>query len=126
MMSGKIKLLIVEDEYLVAFHLQEQLRHLGYDVGQLVATGEEAINHVEQEHPDIILMDMHLAGEMDGVQAAQKIRSRYEIPIIFLTGYASEEVKDRVGELISVTYLVKPVTPPEIEAAIKLVLNAGG
>ena len=122
-MNEKLKLLIVEDEYLVAFHLQEQLRQLGYDVGQLVATGEEAVKNVEQEQPDVILMDMRLAGEMDGMQAAQEIRSSYEIPIIFLTGYANREVKDRVGELNFVTYLVKPATPPEIEAAIRSALN---
>jgi len=121
-MNKKLKLLVVEDEYLVAFHLQEQLRQLGYEVGQLVATGEEAIKNVEQEQPDIILMDMRLAGEMDGVQTAQEIQSRYKIPIIFLTGYASEEVKERVKALNSVAYVVKPVMPSQIEAAIASVL----
>ena len=117
-MNEKIKLLIVEDEYLVAFHLQEQLRQLGYGVGPLVATGEEAIQSVEQEQPDVILMDMRLAGEMDGVQAAQEIRTRFGTPIVFLTGYADEEIKERVKGLNSVAYIVKPVTLPEIEVAI--------
>ena len=90
----------------------------GYDVGPLVATGEEAIQSVEQEQPDVILMDMRLAGEMDGVQAAQEIRTHFETPIVFLTGYANEEIKERVKGLNSVAYIVKPVTLPEIEVAI--------
>lgn len=121
-MDAKLKLLIVEDEYLVAFHLQEQLRQLGYEVSHLVATGEEALRNVAQEQPDVILMDMQLAGEMDGMQTAHEIRTRFEIPIIFLTGYSNQDMKERVRELTSVTYLVKPVTPPEIEAAIASVL----
>jgi CheY-like chemotaxis protein len=121
-MDAKLKLLIVEDEYLVAFHLQEQLRKLGYDAGQLVATGEEAIKSVDKEQPDVILMDMRLAGEMDGLQTAHQIRARFEIPIIFLTGYSNQDVKERVRTLNSVTCLVKPVTPPEIEAAIASLL----
>jgi CheY-like chemotaxis protein len=120
--NKKIKLLVVEDEYLVAFHLQEQLRQLDYEVGQLVATGEEAIKNVEQEQPDIILMDMGLAGEMDGVETAREIRTRFAIPIIFLTGYAGDKIKERIKGLTSATYLVKPVTLPEIEAAIALVM----
>jgi CheY-like chemotaxis protein len=122
-MNEKIKLLIVEDEYLVAFHLQEQLRKLGYEVDHPVATGEEAIRTVEQAQPDIILMDLRLAGTMDGVQTAEAIRTRFEIPIIFLTGYANEEVKERVSGLKSVACIVKPAMPPAIEAAIAAVLN---
>ena len=103
---------------LAAIHLQMRLNNLGYEVCQPVATGEYAIKSVEKEKPDIVLMDIRLAGEMDGIEAAQEIHSCYGTSIIFMTGYQDEDLMERAQKLKPVAYLIKPVEIYEIESAI--------
>ena len=81
---GKTKILIVEDEVLVAKDLQHTLQNLGYDVSAAVSSGRKAIEAVEKEKPDLILMDIVLQGEMDGIETAKQIRSRFNVPVISL------------------------------------------
>ena len=117
-MREKKKILIVEDEYLLAELLQRYLEPLGHAVCKAVATGKQAIASAAREQPDIIFMDIRLAGGMDGIEAAQEIGVRYAIPIIFMTGYADPKVEQRARELNPVAYLLKPIGPPEIKSAI--------
>ncbi len=117
-MQNKIKVLIVEDEAMVAMLMRRNLRLLDYDICALAATGEEAIAAVEAHHPDVIVMDIHLPGMMDGLEAAQKIRDRYPTPIIFLTGYSDENVWKRADQVHPAAYMVKPVQTQELAAAI--------
>ena len=81
-------LMLVEDERIVAFDLKRQLQGFGYTVGAVVASGEQAIDQVSAVNPDLVLMDIHLEGRMDGIEAASEIRARHQIPVVFLTAYA--------------------------------------
>lgn len=126
-MKHKIKVLIVEDEFLVAKLLGRNLtRFFGYEICGPVATGEKAIERVEEDRPDIILMDIRLASDMNGIEAARQIKSRYNIPVIFVTGYSASEFTTQLQELDSVAFLEKPLEPPEVDAAIRLALTQNG
>jgi CheY-like chemotaxis protein len=117
-MAEKIKILLVEDEFFIAQLLQMNLELSGYEVCAPVSTGEEAIESVAQERPDVVLMDIRLAGALNGIEAAQKIDARYAVPIIFMTGYSDEETVKQAQELRPLAILTKPVGPPEIMAVI--------
>jgi CheY-like chemotaxis protein len=90
-----IKILIVEDEQLVADDLRETLEHLGYNVPALVASGEEAISIAETLQPDLVLMDIRLEGEMDGIEASLEIQSRFNLPVVYLTANADRATLER-------------------------------
>ena len=85
-----INLMLVEDERIVAFDLKRQLSGFGYHVASVVASGEQAIQSCRDVHPDLVLMDIHLDGKMDGIEAASVIRSRHHVPVVFLTAYAED------------------------------------
>ena len=86
-MDKQIKILLVEDEFINALLIKKQLEFIGYAVSHHVTTGENAIISAKQNHPDIIIMDIRLAGEIDGIEAASVIKSESDIPVIFITGY---------------------------------------
>ncbi len=122
-MKEKVKILIVEDEAIIAMRLQMELNNAGYEVCQMVATGVDAIKSVEDEKPDMVLMDIRLAGEMDGIEAAQEILSRYETSIVFMTGYTDEDVMERAQKLEPTAYLIKPVRVYDIDSIIDSALK---
>src|SRR5512138_3812200 len=93
-MTG-IRVLITEDEAIVAKDLQHRLQDMGYEVLGISSRGEDAIVLADKYRPDLCLMDIHLAGEMDGIQAAQEIRTRFAIPVVYLTAYADEPTLHR-------------------------------
>jgi two-component system, response regulator PdtaR len=111
-------ILLVEDEISLAKVMKEELSDLGYDICKLVTSGEEAIINVEQEKPGIILMDIDLNGEMDGIETAKKIRSHYSIPIIFLTGHQDKETKERAKVTEPAGYFIKPVECEDLKLSI--------
>ncbi len=123
-MRENVSVLIVEDEFLAAWHLQKELRRLGYTVAQPVASGEQAIERAAREQPDVILMDIRLAGAIDGIEAAREIISRRAIPIIFMTGYSDDETKERAQKLEPAAYLIKPLQVYQVESAIDSALTA--
>lgn len=104
-------LLVVEDEVLVAMALERDLRIAGFEVLGRAATGEGAIQFAADRGPDIILMDIRLAGEMDGVEAARIIKSRNDVSIIFMTGYSDADSRTRASAVKPLAYLNKPVEP---------------
>ena len=108
-MGKKIKILLVEDEAIVAKYLSMELMLEGYDVCSDVSTGEEAIQKALEYDPDLILMDINLIGEMDGIEAANKILNHKQIPIIFMTGYSKMEITDRARKINPIGYFNKPV-----------------
>ena len=114
----QIKILIVEDEAVTARLLKLSLQRMGYTVCEPAATAEAAIATAGQEQPDVILMDIRLAGEMDGIEAARRIALLCDVSIIFMTGYSDRETRERAQALNPAAYLVKPVTPAEIEPLI--------
>jgi len=114
---AKARILIVEDEAIVAVDIQKTLQKLGYDVPATAFSGEVALRKAEELHPDVVLMDIVLQGKMDGIEAAQQIRERFGIPSIFITGYL-EELVDRLNILQPLLYVSKPVEINELTAAI--------
>ena len=90
MIAGK-QILVVEDEVITAIDIQRRLKNLGYIIPVTVSSGEEAIKKVKENNPDLVLMDINLKCEMDGIEAASKIHSFSDIPVIFLTAYADDK-----------------------------------
>src|SRR5690349_10314328 len=90
------RIVVVEDEAIVAHSLQQTLARLGYTVPAIAATGAEAIQQASATRPDLVLMDIQLAGAMDGVAAAQEIRQRFDIPVVYLTAYSDTAIVRRV------------------------------
>jgi CheY-like chemotaxis protein len=117
-----INLMLVEDERIVAFDLKRQLQGFGYRVSSVVASGEQAISQVDQEKPDLVLMDIHLDGRMDGIEAAAAIRASHQVPVVFLTAYAEDDTLRRALESRPFGYLIKPCEGRELHATIQMAL----
>ncbi|MFZ0547152.1 MAG: ATP-binding protein [Candidatus Promineifilaceae bacterium] len=115
-------ILILEDEQTVADAVRHMLEHLGYIVPDIATTGEAAINLITQCHPDLLLIDIHLIGEMDGIVAAQIVRDRFDIPIIFLTGDASQTTVNRARLTEPFGYLLKPPGVKDLQVAVEIAL----
>lgn len=116
------KILIVEDEGVVALSLQAVLKKMGYVVTGMAYTGKEAIRLATETTPDVILMDIHIKGDMDGIEATEKINEFADIPVIFLTAYADDETVKRALKTRSHSYLVKPYNPRELYSNIELAI----
>lgn len=116
------KILIVDDEVVVAEAIRRQLRSLGYLVVGVVSTGSEAIRMAGEHRPDLILMDIKLKGPMDGIEAAAMIQSRYAIPVIYLTAFSDEETLERARPTLPLAYLIKPFVSSDLHAAVELAL----
>lgn len=122
MSDQSTRILIVEDESIVALDLQSLLRRLGYAVCGREASGEGALEAARRERPDLILMDISLSGEMDGITSADTIRQEMDIPVIFLTAYADKSTVERAKTSDAYGYLLKPFQEREIEIAIDMAL----
>ena len=120
MNAGKI--LIVEDDTIIAMELMERLKDLGYHVAGLVSSGIEAIKMVDSTQPNLVLMDIRLSGKMDGIEAAEKIREKFDIPVIFLTAYADEETLFRAKKSEPFGYILKPFDARMLHINIEMAL----
>ena len=118
----KIRILIVEDEGLIARDIEDMVRNAGYEVCAVVGTGEDAVEKAETTHPDLILMDIILCGEMDGVEAAEKIREGFNIPVIYLTAHTDENTLQRAKLTEPLGYTLKPVEQKELMTVIEMAL----
>ena len=116
--SDKVKILIVEDEFWEVRYIQIILQGLGYEFCDSAATGREAIESAAREEPDVILMDIRLIGGMDGVEAAREICACQDIPIIFMTGYALDDARERAMALNPLSFFEKPISRERIKALI--------
>lgn len=119
----KVKILIVEDESIVAKDLQNRLTKLGYNVPSVVSSGEEAIKQVADNNPDLVLMDISLKGEIDGIEAAVIIHENFKIPIIYLTAYADDKTVERAKRSNPFGYLLKPLKERELYTNIEIAIN---
>ena len=108
-MENKIKILLVEDEFITVTLIKKRLEKNGYDVIHTAATGENAIISAKQNLPDLILMDIRLAGEIDGIETATAIKAESDIPIIFVTGYEDADIKKKSETINPLAYLIKPL-----------------
>ena len=110
--------MIVEDESIVAMAIREMVDRLGYQTVGTVLTGEEAIRMAKELSPDIVLMDIRLKGDMDGIDAARKIRQMADIPIIYLTAYGDEKTVSRAKETVPSAYIIKPFNELSLRSSI--------
>ena len=117
------KVLIVEDENIVAMELEHQIKQLGYTVVGPVASGEAALKYAESARPDLVLMDIHIQGPTDGIDTAEAIRCRFNIPVIYLTAHADEATIHRAKLTEPLGYLLKPWREHELQAAITVALH---
>ena len=116
------KILIVEDEGIVALDLQQILIRMGYFVSDIASTGKEAIKKAGETCPDLVLMDIMLHGEIDGTKAAGQIRDRFDIPVIYLTAYANEDTLQRAKVAEPYGYIIKPFNERDLHIAIDMAL----
>jgi PAS domain S-box-containing protein len=114
--------MIVEDDRVVARDIRTQVSRMGHSVIGVTGSGEEAVTLAAAEQPDLVLMDIRLEGEMDGIEAAQRIRSKNRIPVVFLTAYGNEEIMRRASLTEPFGYLLKPFDEPQMRTVIQLAL----
>ncbi|MCP4659195.1 MAG: response regulator [bacterium] len=115
-----LKLMIVEDEFIIAEDLAAGVESLGHRVSANVASAEEALEQAAKEPPDIVLMDIRLAGEMDGIEAAELFRSRWETPVVFITAHADQDRLERAKLTLPFGYLLKPIDFQNLKVTIEM------
>lgn len=119
----KAKILVVEDEWIIANDIKDSLVEMGYRVTGIASSGEEAMARVEEEEPDLMLMDIVLKGKMSGIDAARAIRAHRNIPVIFLTAYDNQFMVDDAKKIDNAGYLLKPFKERELDIAIEMALH---
>jgi PAS domain S-box-containing protein len=121
--SKTLQILVVEDEIVIARDIEGCLENLGYSVADVVASGVEAIKKASELRPDLVLMDIRLDGDLDGIQAAEQIWSHFQIPIIYLTGFSDKNTLERAKITQPFGYILKPVEEQELYVAIETALQ---
>jgi CheY-like chemotaxis protein len=119
----KTQVMVVEDEVLIGLMLVRKLRAYGYQVDDVVTTGEESVERAGRTRPSVVLMDITLAGQMNGLEAAQKIKDKYSIPIIIFTGYNDRLIHDQARQIDPVAILAKMDPISDIIAAIETAVS---
>ena len=120
----KANILIVEDEGLIALHISEILANAGYRVADLLPSGEDALEYLSKTpSPDLILMDIGLAGKMNGIETARRIRQNSDIPVLFLTAYSDQIRIREAGEVSTFERIRKPFTEKDLIAAVETALS---
>lgn len=117
------KILIVEDEGIVAFNLQQRLQHMGYHVTGTAESGAQGLELVARERPDLVLMDIHLKGEMDGIELASTLGREHGLPVIYLTAYSEDTTLERARHTRPYGYLIKPFSERELHATVQMALE---
>ncbi len=121
-MNSKYKILIVEDEILVATDIEESLESLGYTIQNSVDTGKKAIEEVQRSLPDLVLMDINLKDEMTGIEAASIITQKHDVPIIYLTANADISTVNKAKVALPYGYIIKPFTDKELQTNIEIAI----
>ena len=119
----RTQVLVVEDEAIVAMDIQSKLEDLGYSVIALIRTGEEAVRTTRELRPDLILMDINLLGDMDGISAAASIQACTPTPLVFMTAHGDEETLRRAKLAEPLGYIIKPFDEQDLRAAVEVALN---
>jgi PAS domain S-box-containing protein len=115
-------ILVVEDERVIARDLEASLRMMGYNVIGTTATGEDCLERADARRPDLVLMDVRLAGALDGIETAEQLQARFDIPVVYLTAYADEHTVARARDTSPQGYVVKPFRAGELRSAIEIAL----
>lgn len=119
----KGSILVVEDEKIIAKDIANVLKKFGYAVPAIASSGEEAIRRLEEMPVDLVLMDIVLKGDIDGIEAAKRITERFNIPVVHLTAYADEDTLSRVKETRPFGYIIKPFKERELYTTIEIALH---
>ena len=123
MMPPNNKVFIVEDDFILAKVTHLQLSRLGYDVIGIYSSGEQTLNAIKVQQPDLILMDIQLSGKLDGIQTVEAIQQEFPIPVIYVTGNSDQSTKLRAMNTNCTEYLIKPVDKVDLEQAVRKVLT---
>jgi signal transduction histidine kinase len=121
-LTSNSKILVVEDEWIIALDIKLRLEQLGYIVPGIAQNSDAALKVVAESQPDLILMDIHLQGETDGIETANQIREQFHLPIIFLTAYADEVTLSRAVSVHPFGYIIKPFKDEDLNTAIQIAL----
>jgi len=121
-MNAAKKILIVEDEIIIAEDLERKLKSMEYDIIGIASSGEEAIKKIKENNPDLVLMDIVIHGMMDGIETAAQIHSLFDIPVVYLTAYADEKTLERAKITEPFGYLIKPFKERELQITIEIAL----
>ncbi len=117
------RVVVVEDERIVALHLQQQLKKLGYNVAGTAASGERALQQISDLRPDIVLMDINIEGDIDGIDTAARIPEEFHIPVIYLTAHSEASTLERAKATQPYAYLLKPFSERELHATLEMALE---
>ena len=120
---AKAKIMVVEDEELVAFAIKSLLEGIGYEVPYVLSSGEEAVREAGETEPDLILMDIHLNGRMSGIEAAGIIKDSYRLPVVYLTAYSDADTLDKAKRTEPYGFVLKPYDEHSLEATIEMALH---
>ncbi len=118
-----IDILIVEDESLVALDIRSQILKLGYTVGSICSSGEEALRAIAEERPALVLMDIRISGDLDGIEISRRAQREYDIPVIFLTASTDASTVERAQQTDCYGYLSKPFHPVTLATSIETALR---
>jgi two-component system, response regulator PdtaR len=113
------RILIVEDERIVARDFQGMLKELGFGNSDLACSGEEALRKIDETPPDLVFMDIKLKRDMDGIETAFRVRARYDMPVVFMSAMTDTETRGRAASIGRVFYITKPLRENEIAAVLK-------
>jgi signal transduction histidine kinase len=119
----KTKIMVVEDERIVALNLKQRLLRLGYDVTAVLTSGQQALAAIKSSPPDIVLMDIHIDGDIDGIETASRIPPELHVPVVYLTAYSEEATLERARQTRPYGYLLKPFSERELHATMQMVLE---
>ncbi len=117
------RILLVEDDFIIAMLLEKQIRKMGYDVACKVESGEKAIEKTKEEKPDLILMDIELTGDIDGIETVRRIRKFSDVPVIYLTGNANEKTREIAVSTNPDGFLVKPVDMDVLKQHVRQIVE---
>jgi len=120
------KILVVEDERIVAEDIRENLEQLGYEVPEIASSGEEAVAAAERVRPDLVMMDVRIRGTTDGIEAVEQIYRKLDVPVIYLTAFADEKTLERAKKTRPFGYLIKPFKERELHTTIEVALYKHG
>ena len=117
---AKKRIMVVEDEGITAMRIQRSMEDTGYTVTSIVISGEEAIEKAEEDKPDLVVMDILLSGKMNGIEAAGKINSRFNIPVVYLTAYSDEKMIKTIKKTEPLGYIIKPFDERELRIVVEI------
>ncbi len=122
LVENGVKILVVEDEAIIAMDIQSILRKMGYVDSEIVFSGEESIEKVAAQRPHLVLMDIKLKGNLDGIQAAKYIFYEYQVPVVYITAFGDENTIKRANGTARFGYITKPFEEAELKSTIQKAL----